>query len=603
MAVVMRGLTIQEFLNGYRSGTLAPADLVELRRGLDEADPAFISLAPLARVEERVHSLERRRQETGDPLGRLPLFGVPFAVKDNIDVLGMPTTAACPALGYVPTVSAFSVELLERAGAVVLGKTNLDQLATGLVGTRSPYGVVPSPFDAAYIGGGSSSGSASVVARGLVPFALGTDTAGSGRVPAAFTNTVGWKPTRGRISARGVVPACRTLDCISVFALNVPDARLVAELLDVFDADDPYARRERSRLRTVVGRAPRVGFPAHPRFLGDAAQERVYNAALEELVRAGFELEVVDEPAFDELRHLLYAGPWVTERILTAGSLLDDAPESLDPVVRGILLGARGVTAEAVFAAEYQRAELSRRIDRVFDALDALVVPTTPTTFRIADVAADPLGTNSHLGTYTNFTNLADLSAVAVPAGFRSDGLPVGITFLGRAQGEWMLADLAERFLTLAPRRLGASGRVVHEVRGDGLDAGWVRLAVFGAHMSGMALSPELVRLGAELLECTHTSPSYRMYVRPDLRPVKPGVVRGEGGAPIELELWALPLESLGAFVAGVGPPLGIGSVELEDGSWVKGFIAEPLFLEGAVDITSHGGFRAWLASSVPDGS
>lgn len=600
----MRGLSIQEFLTGYRSGGLSPRDLIELRRGFDENDPAFIALAPIERVEERVSWLERLREETGEPLARLPLFGVPFAVKDNIDALGMPTTAACPALRYVPKASAFSVELLERAGAVVLGKTNLDQLATGLVGTRSPYGVVPSPFDPAYIGGGSSSGSASVVARGLVPFALGTDTAGSGRVPAAFTNTVGWKPTRGRISTRGVVPACRTLDCVSVFALGVADARLVAELLDAFDDADPYARRERSRLRRIVGRAPRIGFPVRPRFLGDVEQERVYREALEDLVRAGFELHAVDEPAFDELRHLLYAGPWVTERVLAAGSLLDDAPELLDPIVRGILLGARGVTAADAFSAEYRRAELSCRIDRVFDAVDALVVPTTPTTYRIADVQADPLGTNSQLGTYTNFTNLADLSAIAVPAGFRSDGLPAGITFLGRAQGEWMLADLAERYLGQAPRRLGAGPRVAHEVWEEGLGSAsdWVRLAVFGAHMSGMPLSSELVCLGGHLIEATRTSARYRMYVRPDLRPVKPGVVRGESGSSIELELWALPTEAFGAFVVGVGPPLGIGTVELADGRSVKGFIAEPVFLEGALDITEHGGFRAWLAAGSPGG-
>lgn len=598
----MRGLTIQEFLGGYRSGSAALADLIELRRALDETDPAFISLVPVEQVTDRILQLERLREKTGDPLAHLPLFGVPFAVKDNIDVLGLPTTAACPALGYVATASAFSVELLERAGAVVIAKTNLDQLATGLVGTRSPYGVVPNPFDDGYIGGGSSSGSASVVARGLVPFALGTDTAGSGRVPAAFTNTVGWKPTRGRISARGVVPACRTLDCVSVFALNVADARLVAEILDVFDAEDPYARRDRARLQRVVGRAPRIGFPAHPQFLGDEAQERVVRAALEEFVRAGFELHTVDEPAFDELRHLLYAGPWVTERILTAGNLLDALPEHMDPVVRGILLGGRGESAEAAFLAEYRRAELARRIDRVFDAVDALVVPTTPTIYRIAEVAADPLGTNANLGTYTNFTNLADLSAVAVPAGFRSDGLPAGVTFLGRAQGEWMLADLAERFLALAPRRQGASPRVVQDAHSAELGADWMRLAVFGAHMSGMPLSPELAGLGGVLLETRHTSSRYRMYVRTDLRPVKPGVVRGESGAPIELELWALPIGSVGAFVAGVGPPLGIGSVELNDGSWVKGFIAEPSFLEGAVDITSHGGFRSWLSSALPAG-
>lgn len=550
-------------------------------------------------LRSRLDELDRRLQAVASDRTKLPLYGIPFAVKDNIDVAGFETTAACPAYAYLPQHDAEVVRRLRAQGAIVIGKTNMDQFATGLVGTRSPYGVVTSPFDERYISGGSSSGSASVVARGLVPFALGTDTAGSGRVPAAFNNIVGWKPTRGAWSTSGVVPACRTLDCVSVFTLTVADAQTVAHVIEAFDATDPYSRpRPQQRSDDPAAahrRPPRLGLPDELDFCGDDKAKVAFDAALMELQQLGAEIEPVSFDAFRELARLLYEGPWVAERLTVVQPLLA-TPDAVEPVVRGIVRQGKDFSAVQAFQYEYRRAALSRAIATALDGLDALIVPTTPTTFTIEQVAADPVGTNSRLGKYTNFTNLADLCGLAVPGPFREDGLPAGITLLAPAWHESKLAVLGRRLEAALALPRGATQRPFTPNPQDTPPAQHGhQLAVVGAHLSGLALNRELRTLGASLVEATRTSANYRLYVLPNTTPEKPGMVRESGGASISVEVWRLSSEAFARFVSAIPSPLGIGNIELEDGRWVKGFLCEAFAVKGATEITRFGGFRQYL--------
>nr|WP_298719377.1 allophanate hydrolase [uncultured Steroidobacter sp.] len=590
------GWTLADWRAAYRSGALKLKDVYDLPAA-GNGDTAWITRIDAARLRMQLEQLEHRLATVGGDLSRLPLYGIPFAAKDNIDAAGWPTTAACPAFSYTAHEDATTVRRLRDAGAILIGKTNLDQFATGLVGTRSPYGTVSNAFRREYICGGSSAGSASVVARGLVPFALGTDTAGSGRVPAAFNNIVGLKPTRGWLSTSGVVPACRTLDCVSVFALTVEDADEIATIAGGYDASDPYSRA--FPLMPVKTAPLRLAVPAALEFFGDTHAAKAFAEAVESWRSLGAEITPVDFSPFAQLAALLYEGPWVAERYAVAETLLERNPEALHPVLRSILSTATRFNAVDTFRYEYRRAALARSINAVLEQFAALLVPTTPTIYTIAEVMDDPVRLNSRLGTYTNFTNLADLSALALPANFRDDGLPAGITLIAPAWQDRSLAELGRRWQQRASLPLGATGRALSAVAKEtkpSAPASTVRLAVVGAHLTGMPLNHQLTSRDAVFVERCRTAPTYQLYALANTSPPKPGLVRvTTNGAPIEVELWDVPLDRFGAFVAEIPAPMGIGSLELEDGRVVKGFICEPIGLQAALDITSFGGWRAYL--------
>ena len=559
--------------------------------------PIFIELLQRERTEAFLGAAEARRNK-GE---RLPLFGVPFAVKDNIDLAGVPTTAGCPAFAYVPEKSAVVVQRLVEAGAIPLGKTNLDQFATGLVGTRSPFGACSSAFSDAHVSGGSSSGSGLAVARGLVSFSLGTDTAGSGRVPAAFNNVVGVKPTRGLSSTRGVVPACRSLDCVSVFAGSVADAELVLETLVAFDADDPFSREVPTG--ALVDRAlKRVGIPRELEGLTGEYQ-RLFAEAAAHVASLGVECVSIDLEPFLEAALLLYGGPWVAERYAAVGEFIASHPDDVHPVVRDIVLGGVAVAGADVFRGRYRLAELERRAAPTFRAVDALLVPTTVAHPTIEAVLAEPVEQNALLGRLTNFVNLMDLAAVAVPAGFTAEGLPFGVSVIGPAFSDRTLARFADRLHRALPATLGSTGIALSppgEARSASSRPGQseVLLAVAGAHLTGLPLNGELTSRGARLVGTAKTAADYRFYALAGTVPAKPGLVKSPGfsGPGIEVELWSLGREAFGSFVTGVPSPMVIGSVTLDDGRVVKSFLCEPYALEGSEEITSFGGFRAFLA-------
>jgi allophanate hydrolase len=518
---------------------------------------------------------------------RLPLAGVPFAAKDNIDVAGLETTAACPAFAYRPERSATVIERLQAAGAICVGKTNLDQFATGLVGTRSPYGIPRNAYNRDYVSGGSSSGSAVATAAGLVAFGLGTDTAGSGRVPAAFNHLVGFKPSKGRWSNRGLIPACRSIDCITVFTDRVEDALAVDAVLAGFDAEDAFARPPAD----VPLHAKRIGVPRREQrqFFGDVAAEHLYKRALATLAGT-FELVEIDITPLLEAARLLYGGPWVAERTAAILPLLARDRQAIHPVVREIVEGGLAMSAVEVWQGHYRLAELARHAEAMWGEVDALAFPTTGTTYRVTELEAAPIALNSNLGLYTNFVNLLDMAAIAVPAGARGNGTGFGITFIGPAHTDRALAGLAEDYLAAAdlppPPPLDL---------GDRMDR--IKLAVVGAHLEGMPLHWQLTSRNAGFVGAFTTAPNYRLYAMADSVPPKPALVHSEEGGSIALEVYELGLAEFGSFVAEVPPPLAIGTVTLADGTSVKGFVAEPRALTGAEDITHLGGWRAYIAS------
>jgi len=593
------GWTIAQWQAAYRDGAQPEALLAGFAAApASPADNAWIRRVDRAGLDEQLDGLRLLLAAAGGDLSRLPLYGVPFAIKDNIDAAGWPTTAACPEFAYTPDEDATVVRRLRAAGAILVGKTNLDQFATGLVGTRSPHGAVANTFNPAYVSGGSSSGSASVVARGMAAFSLGTDTAGSGRVPAGFNNIVGLKPTKGWLSTAGVVPACRTLDCVSIFALTVDDAERVALVASSFDERDPYSRPMPAGACLPWPKAPRLAIPATLEFFGDAQAAAVFDDAVRALRADGARVEAIDFAPFNELAALLYQGPWVAERFAAVEALWKEQPDAINPVVRGIVEQAANYSALDAFKAEYRRAELTRRIHQALEGFDALVVPTSPSIYTIAQLQADPVTLNSRLGVYTNFANLADLSALAVPAGMRADGLPLGITLIGLAWQDRALAQFGKRWQARRGLPLGATGEPLPPVAPDNAPpADTVRVAVVGAHLTGMPLNHQLTSRHAAFVEKTSTAGDYRLYALANTTPPKPGLVRSDSGAPIEVELWDVPVTAFGAFVAEIPAPLGIGTLELADGRLVKGFICEPRGLEGARDITAFGGWRAYLAS------
>jgi allophanate hydrolase len=506
-----------------------------------------------------------------------------FAIKDNIDLEGLPTTAGCPAFAYQPAKSAFVVERLMKAGAAPVGKTNLDQFATGLVGTRSPYGACSSVFDERYISGGSSAGSAVAVAKGLVDFSLGTDTAGSGRVPAAFNNIVGLKPTRGLLSTSGVVPACRTLDCVSIFAKDCGVARKVFDVARGFDEGDAFARAGQVA-SPWLGGAFRFGVPEREQleFFGDEEARGLYFKAVSDLEKLGGERVQFDYSSFRAAAELLYSGPWVAERLAALRGFVEAHADEMDPVVRGIILDARKYSAVDAFEAEYRLRELRRRAEAEWAMFDVMVLPTTGTIYTHEQVAAEPVRLNSNLGYYTNFVNLMDLAAVAVPAGFRANGLPFGISFIGPAFSDEALLSLADFY----HRGVALPG-----------PKGCVAVAVVGAHLSGQPLHWQLTDRGARLMKTCRTAPGYRLYALEGTVPAKPGLVRDFSfeGLGIEVEVWAVPEDLFGGFVAGVPAPLGIGSATLDNGDVVKCFICEGYAIGSAKEISGFGGWRNYL--------
>jgi allophanate hydrolase len=595
------GWTVPDWLRAYQSQAIDLTALGQLVQAFSADDPAWISVVTPAALQEQLADLVRRFREADGDWARFPLFGVPVAVKDNIDVAQTVTTAACPAFAYTAAEDAEVVARLRRAGAIFVGKTNLDQFATGLVGTRSPYGIVPNCFRPEFIGGGSSSGSASVVSRGLVPLALGTDTAGSGRVPAALQNIVGWKPTRGAVSARGVVPACRTLDCVSVFALTVPDAEVAARVIEGFDPADPFARRSPGSSGSY--RPARIGVPAAPRFFGDEAAERAFQKAVELLRGQGLQIVELDMQPFHDLAELLYSASWVVERALVAGDLVNRL-ELLDPTVGRILAGAARHSAADVYQSEYRRAALARSIALELERCDVLCVPTIPRVFRLSEIEADPIGTNSTLGTYTNFTNLADLAGWAIPGPPREDGLPSGVTFLTPAFRERGLAAWVHEFHGLARATLGATDRRLSEVEPAHelfMGSDWLELVVVGAHMTGMPLASAFRSLGGVFARAAVTAPFYELHLLPGGPPQRPGLKRVEESLAhgIAVEVWKMPREKVGAFLETIPWPLGLGSIQLEGGEWVRGFICEPAGFLGAKDISGYGGFRAFVQAQA----
>src|SRR5437870_8019219 len=593
--------TVAAIVAAHRAATMIPAQTVarSYQRIRAYNDPAvFISL------RDEKEALAEAEALASKDAAALPLYGVPVAIKDNIDAQGMPTTAACPAFSYSPAQDSTAVAKLRAAGAIVIGKTNLDQFATGLVGVRSPYGIPVNPVRSDLVPGGSSSGSAVAVAAGLVPLALGTDTAGSGRVPAMLNNIVGLKPSLGLISTAGVVPACRTLDCVSLFSLNVDDAMTALAAMAGPDGADPYSRHRPLAEMPAFPANLKLGVPRDGQliFFGDKAAERAYSDALKRWTALGATLVGFDLEPFYETARLLYEGPWVAERYLVIRDLLASSPEAIHPVTRDIIVAGSRLGAADTFAALYRLQALRRIAERGFDNIDALVLPTAPTVYSTAQVLANPVELNSRLGTYTNFVNLLDLCALALPAAMRIDGIPFGITLLAPAGHDVQLASIGRVLHAATGLKMGSKcltqpplAVLSSEPSGDE-----IAIAVVGAHLSGMALNGELLALGGRLLEEASTAPDYKLYAL-DTTPPKPGMLRVDAGAgtSIKLELWALSAASFGKFVAAIPPPLSIGTIRLADGRGVKGFIVEPAAIDGARDISAFNGWRAFVADAA----
>ena len=593
--------TVAELLHAHRSGSRSPADTVArtYERIRAHGDPAlFISLR-----DEKAAIAEAEALQGSGSKDR-PLFGVPVAIKDNIDAEGFSTTAACPAFAYKPARDSTAVARLRAAGAIVIGKTNLDQFATGLVGVRSPYGVPRNAINPELVPGGSSSGSAVAVAAGLVPLALGTDTAGSGRVPAGLNNIVGLKPSLGLISTAGVVPACRSLDCVSVFALTTDDAWAALAVMAGPDAADPYSRARPLKPAGAFAKGTRVGVPIAGQrlFFGDSASSAAFDRAIARAAALGLDMVEVDIEPFYETARLLYDGPWVAERYIVLKSLLASSPESIHPVTREIVVAGARPSAVDTFAAFYKLEELRRVRDVTFRSVDALLLPTAPTAYTVKQVLADPIQLNSRLGTYTNFVNLLDLCGLAVPASMRDDGIPFGVTLLAPGGHDGLLASIGRAFHADTGLPMGALKRPQPPLATLSAvpAAGEIAIAVVGAHLSGMPLNGELKALGGRLLEETATAPDYRLFALAAASPPKPGLLRvaqGQGSA-IALEVWALTAEGFGRFVADIPSPMSIGTLRLSDGRSVKGFLVEADAVAGAPDISSYGGWRSYVAKA-----
>ncbi|MDX6741313.1 allophanate hydrolase [Actinocorallia sp. A-T 12471] len=567
-------LSVAELSRRYGAGTARPEDVV---------NEVYDRIA--ARGDDHVWITLRPREEVLAEAAALPdgpLYGVPYAVKDNIDVAGLPTTAACPEFAYTPDKSAPIVERLRSAGALLIGKTNLDQFATGLSGTRSPYGSCESPLVPGLISGGSSSGSAVAVGAGLVSFALGTDTAGSGRVPAAFTGTVGLKPSRGLVSTLGMVPACASLDCASVFAASVADAWTVLTAIAGPVGADPWSRSLPVGELTPTGPL-RIGVPRRLEFFGDGAAAVAFKQVLARLCDLGHTLVQVEFVPFLQAGKLLYGGAWVAERLTAVGAFAASNPRAVHPVTRRVLRPGASMSAADAFADAHRLQELRAETRDVWRRIDALAVPTIPTTFTHKEMREDPIGRNKTLGHYSTFANLLDLAAIAVPGGMTPAGRPHGLTLLAPAGKDALLASAAAAF---AAEPIAAPVEGVDEAV----------LAVVGAHRAGQPLHGRLTALGARPHGVALTASAYRLFALPGGDVARPGLVRvGEGGAAVEVELYALSAASLGHLLTETAPPLGLGTVELADGRSVHGFLCESYATGDARDISGHGSWPAYL--------
>ncbi|BBE51234.1 Allophanate hydrolase [Ferriphaselus amnicola] len=579
-------LNIEGLRRRYLAGEIHPRQVMQdiVARIGDDQHHVWIHRLPLEEIEKYVSALADK-----DPAA-LPLYGIPFAIKDNIDLAGAPTTAGCAEYAYHPQRHATVVRLLIDAGAIPIGKTNLDQFATGLNGTRSPYGACRNAYDSDYISGGSSAGSAVAVALGLASFSLGTDTAGSGRVPAAFNNLVGVKPTRGWLSTRGVVPACRSLDCVSIFALNTADAATVLSVATALDEQEAYSRQALAH-GFDFGRAERFRFGV-PRadqlqFFGNQDAAALFQKSCEELEAIGGQKVEIDFLPFLKSARLLYEGPWVAERYAAIREFFEAKQDVINPVVREIIAGAKKFSAADAFDGMYKLEALRAEAALTWGKIDCLVTPTAGTIYRIAEMEADPIKLNANLGYYTNFMNLLDCAALAIPAGFQQDGLPFGITLVAPAHQDVPLLHLAERLNHNANPDLP-----MPQAQG-----GRVRVAVCGAHLEGLPLNHQLTSRGAHLVARTHSSPDYKLYALPGDPPYRPGMVRvAQGGDAIEVEVWEMAAREFGPFVAGIPAPLGIGMLTLANGETVQGFVCEQCAAIDAEDITRYGGWRAYLA-------
>lgn len=590
---------ISSLLHRYASGEIAPTKLVEMIHAEIQTDPnhVWISVLPL----ESLRSYARQVEAKG--MSSLPLYGIPFAIKDNIDLAELPTTAACPAYAYTPTHSAMVVQKLINAGAIPIGKTNLDQFATGLNGTRSPYGVCRNAFNPDYISGGSSSGSAVAVAKGWVCFSLGTDTAGSGRVPAAFNNLIGYKPTKGWISTRGVVPACRSLDTVSIFAFTSADAARVLMISAGRDTEDIYSRQKEaygfdfaatSHFRFAIPRKQQL------QFFGNQESERLFAEAIRQLETLGGKAIEIDFEPFLEAARLLYEGPWVAERYAAIQSFYETQSDQIVAPVREIIAKAQCYSGADAYKGLYQLRSIKQQTDEIWRDADCLVTPTAGTIYPIPAMLKEPIRLNTHLGYYTNFMNLLDYAAIAIPAGFQNDGLPFGITLAAPAHQDEPLLRLAHALQQACCLPLGATG-IAFPINYDFPelpDPNHVRIAVCGAHLSGLPLNEQLTCRQGRLVKSTTTSANYRLYALPGNPPQRPGLVRvdhDEQGVAIKVEVWELPTRALGSFVTDIPAPLSIGTLTLANGEMVKGFLCERYAIGNALDISHFGGWREYL--------
>lgn len=597
-------MTIQGLLDAYRQRRVTPEDVIEYVITRCERFKEYNIWITRLNYEQIQPYLENLAGHSPDSL---PLFGIPFAIKDNIDLEGIPTTAACPAFSYTAKRSAFVVQQLINAGAIPIGKTNMDQFATGLVGTRSPkpWGPCKNAFNTDYISGGSSSGSAVAVALGLVPFSLGTDTAGSGRVPAAFNNIIGVKPTRGLLSNNGVVPACRSLDSVNIFTQTTDDTNTVLSVAATYDPDDDYARANR-----FENNHRHYGIPAIPltigvprtdqlNFFGNASAQQLFFDSTGKLKQMGATIQEIDFAPFLDAARLLYEGPWVAERYVAIENLIRNHPEELLPEIATIIGGAEDKSAIDYFKAEYKLQHYRKLTDKILSELDCIVTPTAGTIYQIEQVQAEPIKLNSNLGYYTNFMNLLDCSAVATPAGFLDNGCPFGITFLGPAMSDRKLLSIANQWQQHLGLGLGAIDEPLPASKTNKITfPGMIEVVVCGAHLQGLPLNWQLTERGATLLEQTQTAAKYRMYALPGGPPHRPGLIRDEqNGAAIDAEIWTIPKEQFGSFVANIPAPLGIGKLELQDGRWLPGFICEAYAISNAEDITHLGSWKKYLAT------
>lgn len=604
--MLSRSFTIVDLLAAYRQGLPVDAHIRSLWEGLMQrgtapaGDTALLYIASWEQVAIQLRTLE------GQQGSSLPLYGIPFAVKDNIDVAGWPTTAACPSFAYQAKETATVVRQLQAAGAILLAKTNLDQFATGLVGTRSPYGPVPNPFDPDYISGGSSSGSASIVSRGLVCFALGTDTAGSGRVPAGFCNLVGTKPTPGILSTEGVIPACKTLDCVSIFTLTVEDAQHVLHVAETQpeqrEREPSYHAAPRSN-RLEIDAPVRIGIPETP-ILNTPDYRDAYRTAVTRAESLGWRVVSIDMTPLHDIAALLYEGPWVAERYSIVKPLLDRAAPDLDPTVAAIVTKANRFSALDVFESRYRLAQLAVEAQKIFAAVDLLFLPTAPELPTLEQLRQEPIAANSILGTYTNFVNLLGWCGLALPSGFTPGGLPFGVTLVAPGGHDQALMGCGLLWQQASTLPLGHHLQPGYPQSPPPLTCpaphNSLAIAMVGAHLQGMPLHWQVRQAGARLRSRGQTAPQYTLFALDGTTPAKPGLKRvAHGGSYIEVEVYDFPMATVGPFLAQIPHPLGLGNIELSDGTWVKGFICEPLALETATDITRYGGWRAFTRSTM----